>query len=125
MRLWAYGTSPHGLSLPASDFGTLSPREFYSLQDVQQAEARRWAISMALTCNMNLGRDEVPFIAEDFLGSGNREKRKADRDKSRREAAKINRHLEQTIKKGVTADALNLPEWAKRGDQCLTNQSAV
>jgi len=80
---------------------------------VQQADARRWAISQAITVNMNLGKDEEPFVAEDFLGTGNRAVRKAEREMSRREAARINRQLEETIKAGVPAEGLNIPDWAR------------
>jgi len=91
--LWAYGTSPHGLALSEADFWMLSQREYYVLQDVQQADARRWATALAVTVNMNLSKDAVAFTADDFLGLGDRAKRVQDKQVSDMKAGSLNRQL--------------------------------
>jgi flagellar motor switch protein FliG len=80
---------------------------------VQQADARRWAISQAIAVNMHLASGEEPFLAEDFLGTGDRARRKMEREMSKREAARLNREMEQKITVGVKAEDLDLPDWAR------------
>ena len=118
MRLWAYGTSPQGLGLHPSDFWTLSIREFYALESVQQADARRWAISQVIYVNAHLASGEEPFLADDFLGTGNREKRYHDRMEGQRAAAKLNRKLLEIrpVKPGE-AEPEWLPAWARMTEQ--------
>lgn len=67
---------------------------------------------MAANINMNLSKHEEPFLAEDFLGTGNRAARKREREKGKREAGRLNRQLIDTIKPGTPAQDLALPDWA-------------
>lgn len=116
MRLWAYGTSPHGLDLSSEDFWLLSLKEFYALQDVQQHNTRMWAAQQALMVNMNLSADAEPFTANDFLGLGNRAKRVIDRQRSQAEATAANRKLRlMKPRKKDEPEPEWLPDWAREG----------
>jgi len=88
----------------------LSPLEFYALEAVQQADARRWAESQALQINMRLKEGAVPFTGDDFLGRGSRNKRQAEHDEGQMRAALLNSQLAQ-MRPGVVPD--QLPDWAR------------
>lgn len=117
MRLWAYGTSPHGLGLSSRRFWMLSPREYYVLQDVQQAPTERWAIGMAAYHNGTFVTDDVPWTADDFLGKGNRETRKWDRKRGDMAAQQQNSKLLSMVARPTRDDELDpegLPVWARK-----------
>ncbi len=62
-------------------------------------------------CNAHFrGKDDIAWIPEDFLGTGNREKRKMDALQSKIATAKANSAL-AAIKKGMDVDGI--PDWAK------------
>jgi len=116
MRIWAYGTSPHGLGLDPVRFWHLSIREFIALKRIHREALLRWATERAMYANVNfVERDSsgnpigVPFLAEDFLGEGNRQARLDERAMSQFSAAQVNAQLEK-IKKGDTPEGL--PAWA-------------
>ena len=88
----------------------LSPLEFYALEAVQQAGARRWAESQALQINMRLKEGAIPFTADDFLGKGDRIKRQSEHDEGQMRAALLNSQLGQ-MRPGVIPD--QVPDWAR------------
>lgn len=117
MRLWSYGTSPHGLGLTDREFWMLTPREYYALQDVQQADTRRWAITQALTVNMQLAPEAVPFTADDFLGRGDRQKRVLEKQESDWKVQQINRKLNALLPRALKPgekEPDSLPMWARK-----------
>ncbi len=93
----------------------LSPREYYALQDVQQTGTRLWAIGLATMVNTQLGGDQVPFLAEDFLGTGNRKQREWDKQRSEMAAHRLNQQLAKIkpLRKG-DPEPEGLPVWARR-----------
>ena len=114
MRLWSYGTSPHGLGLSAEVLWECTPREYYALRDIQQAPVERWAIQQALTVNMQLASGVEPFTAADFMGTGNREQRVAARQRGEVEVMKENRKISAI--RPIFADEdepEDLPVWAR------------
>lgn len=117
MKLWAYGTSPHGLGLQPDRFWTLTIREFQALKSVHRSELMRWAIEQASFHNLNfLARDsqgrptEEPWKPEDFLGEGNRQDRNDERQFSTMAAAQANAALANIIAGAPPSE--DIPEWA-------------
>lgn len=118
MKLWAYGTSPHGLGLPSDHFWTLTVREFQALKSVHRSELMRWAIEQASFHNLNfLARDsqgrptEEPWKPEDFLGEGNRTLRNDEKQLSTIAAAQANTAL-MNLKPGEPPSD-QVPDWAR------------
>ena len=109
--------SPHGLGLSRKAFWDLTPREYYALEDVQQAEAKRWAVQMATMVNMELVGGSVPFTPDDFLGRGDREKRVQEKQVADLLVQKVNRQLTMALpraqRKGEP-EPENLPLWARK-----------
>jgi hypothetical protein len=70
---------------------------------------------MALTVNMNLASGEEPFLADDFLGTGNREKRQRDRREGAHKAAVLNRKISEIkpLRPGEEEPEW-LPDWARK-----------
>ena len=93
----------------------LSPREYYALRDVEQAEARRWATSQAINVNMNLSEGAEPFTADDFLGAGNRHQRQAERQRGQVEAARLRSKLTvmRPLRPGEP-EPEDIPDWARK-----------
>ena len=121
LRLWAFGTSPYGLGLRASDLWQLSPREFKALRDVHDAALTRWAIQQAMYANVHFReRDEhgkavdAAFIPEDFLGAGNRAQRTAQTQRDKYQVIMLNARLGKIVKGAPPGP--NIPRWAL-GDQ--------
>jgi hypothetical protein len=115
--MWAFGTSIHGLGLKARDLWNLTPREYYALEDVQRAETKRWAVHMAMMLNSNLGPGSVPFIADDFLGIGNREERVRKKKASDYAVNRINRQLNTMLKRPLRKgepEPTDIPLWAMK-----------
>lgn len=114
--------SPHGLGLTAKEFWNLTPREYYALSDIAESEARRWAIAQALKLNLNLGKGQVPFVADDFLGLRDREKLQQEKMLSDMRVARMNQKLAQMFQRprggkgsrGPQAEPEGLPMWARR-----------
>lgn len=115
MRAWAFGTSPHGLGLTNDAFWDLTPREYFALRDIQQAQVRRWAISQALAINVHLSSDAEPFTADDFMGLGNREERTKEREASKLRVMLENRRIDKIkpVRFQDDDEPENLPQWAR------------
>jgi len=71
---------------------------------------QRWAITQAILCNAHFrGKDDPAWLPEDFLGTGNREARKAEAVMSKIEAARANTELGK-----ISRDSDDgVPDWAK------------
>ena len=93
----------------------LSHREYYALQDVQQTGTRLWAINLATMVNLQLTSDAEPFLADDFLGEGNRKQREGEKRRSQVIAAQLNRQLAMVrqLKPGEK-EPDDLPKWARK-----------
>ena len=67
--------------MSAEDLWNLTPREFWYLwrvwKDDIEREEHRHAEMMALLLNAHFVNEDIPWTAEDLMGHGNREKRKA------------------------------------------------
>ena len=115
-RLWAFGTSPHGLGLAEEDFWMLTPREYYALLDVQQANTKLWAISQAAFFNAHFVTDGVPWNADDFLGAGSRDKRMAEKAESDRVVGRLVNNMKRKVRQTKPGDPepADLPVWARR-----------
>jgi hypothetical protein len=100
--LHAFATSPRGLGLALEVFQALSWKEV-------TAHKRIWAEERALFCNANFSTDGIPYIADDFLGTGNREARKAKEEMSKRAAELANVNLKRMKPGEITED---VPIWA-------------
>ncbi len=63
-------------------------------------------------CNAHFrGKDDIAWIPEDFLGTGNREKRKMEALQSKIATARANSELAK-IQRGMD-DVDGIPDWAK------------
>ncbi len=78
----------------------------------------RWAIEQAMYANVHFReRDSqgnitgVPYVPEDFLGSGNRAQRTLQSAREKAEVIQANARLAQMVR-GAPAGA-NIPDWAK------------
>lgn len=71
---------------------------------------RRWALERADFYNVNFrGKDSVEWLADDFLGEGDREERQQEMQRSLLAAAKANASLAQ-MRPGDKPEGL--PAWA-------------
>jgi hypothetical protein len=112
LRLWAYGTSPHGLGVDPRRFWSLTVREFHALQQVHKAALMRWAIERAQFMNANFVHgDDEKWTPEDFLGEGDRAKRQNERFMSQAAAQQANINLLK-IRKGAPPTE-DVPIWAR------------
>lgn len=110
MRSWAFATSPHGLGLSGARSWELTPREHAALVDVHKQTVTRWARARAQFANAHFrGENDVPFLADDFTGEGDREARQAEMQRSLLAAARANASLAQ-MKRGDKPEGL--PSWA-------------
>lgn len=71
-----------------------------------------WASERADYFNANFSTDGIPWIAEDFLGSGDREARLQEKEMSKVLADRANRQLEKMIPSRGHADMEDIPIWA-------------
>lgn len=108
----AFATSPQGLGLSIEDFWLLSSGEFDARKAVHDGPVHLWAITQSMFANANFrSGDQVAFMPEDFLGTGDRPKRQADQLVSRMEAVKENsRLLKMRAGEPPTDD---VPDWAR------------
>ena len=92
----------------------LSPREYYALRDVEQARVRRWAESQAMRINLKLREGTEPFLADDFMGIGNRSQRERERHEGMIRAAELRKKLAvmKPLKTGEKPPD-DLPKWAR------------
>jgi hypothetical protein len=103
---WAFATSPDGLGLSPERFWCFAWNDYTALKAIHEQRASRemrmWAWQRADWANVHFRqRDEkgrckdAPFIAEDFLGTGNHKQRSAEMVESRRQVALENARLAQ------------------------------
>lgn len=71
----------------------------------------RWAINRADFFNGHFQTDGVPWASDDFLGAGNREKRKVDSAMEKLRVMKANAALAKITRNGPIPD--EVPEWAR------------
>lgn len=86
--LFAFATSPNGLGLDRETFISLSWKEL-------EAHKKLWAEQRAMFFNANFSTDGIPFLTEDFLGTGNREARKQEEAISKLITERANRELQR------------------------------
>ncbi len=103
INLEAFATSSRGLGLNPKTWWWLSWREL-------EAHRLLWARDRADFHNASFSTEGTPFLPEDFLGTGNREGRKADAMISKANAEMANVQLQQTVKPGQEE---GIPDWAK------------
>jgi hypothetical protein len=101
--------------LSCDAFGEITLREYWALRDIQQASVRRWAISQALAVNVHLRADAEPFVADDFLGTGDREKRIQIREESQLRVVLENKRLDKIkpVRSLDEDEPEGLPHWAR------------
>ena len=114
LKLWAFCTSPHGLGLSSIQFWCSTSPEIKALQQqwerVQEQPVKLYADLKAVLYNAHFKSDGVPWIASDFLGITDRDKRKTEKMESERTAIVANTNL-MKIKKGAPPTA-DVPAWA-------------
>lgn len=91
----------------------MTPRELKAHIDVyQQQVLKRWASDRADFFNANFrGKDTAEWLAEDFLGEGNREIRTREAQREKLRVMKANAALTMRVKKGA-APTEDIPSWA-------------
>lgn len=102
MQIWAFGTSPHGLGLAPEAFWCLTQWEFDHLK-------MPWAHHQAQFHNAHFNSAGTPWIAEDFMGGGNREQRIQMRLRDEAISVMENKRLSRMKKGEVSAE---IPDWA-------------
>lgn len=115
-REWAFATSPDGLRLSPARFWRSTWNGLAALKEVHAAKERgkryRWAIGRAEYRNANRLLGEHPavlWIAEDFLGTGDRSARIIEYDRKQLETRRIAAELAKITQK---SDPRGLPSWA-------------
>lgn len=89
----------------------MTHREFDALSGVHRGHIRRWAIARAQVSNAWLrGKDDAPYLPDDFMGTGNRSQRQKEIRQSRYAAQMANAELAK-IRPGEAPE--DLPDWAK------------
>jgi 2-hydroxychromene-2-carboxylate isomerase len=89
----------------------MTPREVKAHEEIYVQTLRRWALERAMFANAHfVGKEEVAYTADDFLGLGDREKRQQEQQRSLMMAATANANL-MAMKRGDVPD--DLPDWAK------------
>ncbi len=110
--------SRHGLGLSTDDWWDATGRELQALREVYDGSLMRWAIEQAMYANVHFReRDSqgditgVPFVPEDFLGSGSRAQRTLQSAKEKAEVIQANARLAQMVRGAPPGD--NIPAWAR------------
>jgi hypothetical protein len=99
------------LGLSPEAFWCLTAAEFWALKEVQEAPVKRWAMQQAAFHNAhNLGEASMaPWIAGDFLGTGNREARI---HRARVDAAALIQEKLRLRQMRAGERYADIPEWA-------------
>lgn len=91
----------------------MTPRELEAYSRVHYSQVvMRWAIDRADFFNAHFrGKDTAAWLAEDFLGEGNREKRTREQQREALMVQRANATLAMKIKKGAPPTE-DIPAWA-------------
>lgn len=113
LAIWSFGVSPYGLSLSEEDLWSLTPREYAELrkQWKRHHDRAEWQVAslQATLYNANFrGEGDAAYLPEDFMGTGDRAKRQAERQREKMEVMRLKSQLGRID--GRTKPE-GLPEW--------------
>lgn len=88
----------------------MTAAEINALTEIQQAPVKRWAIDLAAFYNGHFVTEGVPWVADDFLGRGNRAQRMMQRQRDNLDMAREQMRMARIVP-GAPPPA-GTPEWA-------------
>jgi hypothetical protein len=91
-------------------FWALTAVEFNALREVHDAPVRRWAMTQATLHNAHFVTEGVPWMAEDFMGGGNRSQRVMRQQRDNIDMAREQMRLARIVP-GAPPPA-DTPSWA-------------
>lgn len=107
------------MGLRPEAFWCLTEEEYDALREVQEEPARRWAIEMATLHNAHFDTQGAAWMADDFLGRGDRAQRLRGAARNRAELLAKQMQLKK-MRPGEEYD--DIPDWAygRNGKQAAT-----